>query len=332
MRRLAFACVSAILLTGCGGSAPTWPDIPTRFTESGDAIPVSKNASGGVFKVYQGVTWVFSFRTMPATRFSGAAASFDQLTALYRAGYRLHAVVEATNDEGASHCLGLVCDALSVSLSVAGPTAVPLTTSSDSVSASCTSSCPEPGGPDWTGGQGAILQGKSATRIYPWTVFRADGDYHTMAEVEKRGWEETMQRALAEARENGKKLYVSFDVDVLDPAFVPGTGTPVPGGLTMREALPIVRRLCAENELIGFDIVELAPVLDDTFRSALNANHIMHACLTGVAMRKKGITDPGFLSELATDHGQPEAGLQAERDGKAEKVDPDYGAGSRPRD
>lgn len=155
--------------------------------------------------------------------------------------------------------------------------------------------------------------------------------YHTMAEVEKRGWEETMRRALAEAREDGKKLYVSFDVDVLDPAFVPGTGTPVPGGLTMREALPIVRRLCAENELIGFDIVELAPVLDDTYRSALNANHILHACLTGVAMRRKGITEPGFLSELATDHRQPEAGLQAERGGKAEKVDPDYGPGRAPR-
>jgi agmatinase len=149
--------------------------------------------------------------------------------------------------------------------------------------------------------------------------------YHTMPEVEKRGWEETMRRALAEAREGGKKLYISFDVDVLDPAFVPGTGTPVPGGLTMREALPIVRRLCAENELVGFDIVELAPQLDSTYRSALNANFILHACLTGVAMRKKGITQPGFLSELTTEHMQPEAGLQGERDGKAEKVDPAYG-------
>ena len=38
-----------------------------------------------------------------------------------------------------------------------------------------------------------------------------------------------MESALAEAREGGKKLYISFDVDVLDPAFVPGTGTPIPG-------------------------------------------------------------------------------------------------------
>ena len=110
----------------------------------------------------------------------------------------------------------------------------------------------------------------------------------------------------------------------------PGTGTPVPGGLTMREALPIVRRLCAENQLVGFEIVEVAPQLDPTYRTALNANFIMHACLTGVAMRKKGITQPGFLSDLTTEHMQPEAGLKAERAGKAEKVDPNYARGTRP--
>lgn len=149
--------------------------------------------------------------------------------------------------------------------------------------------------------------------------------YHAMPEIEKRGWEATMERALSEARESGKKIFVSFDVDVLDPAFIPGTGTPVPGGLTMREALPIVRRLCAENELVGFEIVEVAPQLDPTYRTALNANFIMHACLTGVAMRKKGITQTNFLSELTTEHQQPEAGLKAEREGKAEKIDPSYG-------
>ena len=156
--------------------------------------------------------------------------------------------------------------------------------------------------------------------------------YHTMAEVEKRGWDEVMKRALAEAREGGRKIYISFDVDVLDPAFMPGTGTPVPGGLTMREALPIVRRLCAENDLVGFELVELDPLLDGSYRSALNGNFIMHACLTGIAMRREGIKDPGFLSELTTEHLQPGAGLQGAKDGKVEKVDPDYGTGRRTRD
>jgi len=131
--------------------------------------------------------------------------------------------------------------------------------------------------------------------------------YHPMAEIEKNGWEATMERALKEAREGGKKLYISFDVDVLDPAFVVGTGTPVPGGLTMREAVPIVRRLCSESEIVGFEIVEVAPMLDTTYKTALNANFIMHACLTGVAMRKKGITQVGYLSDLTTDHGADRA-------------------------
>lgn len=154
--------------------------------------------------------------------------------------------------------------------------------------------------------------------------------YHAMPEIEKNGWEATMERALKEAREGNRKLYVSFDVDVLDPSVEPGTGTPVPGGLTMREAIPIVRRLCAENDLVGFEIVELAPILDPTYRSALNANFIMHACLTGVAMRKKGITAPGFLSPLTTDHGQPGAYEAAAKAGKAEKIDPAYGPHPRP--
>ena len=154
--------------------------------------------------------------------------------------------------------------------------------------------------------------------------------YHTMAEVEKRGWDAVMKRALAEAREGGKKIYISFDVDVLDPAFMPGTGTPVPGGLTMREAMPMVRRLCAENDLVGFEIVELDPMLDNSYRSALNANFVMHACLTGVAVRRKGIKDPGFLAELTTEHMQPEAGIQGEKEGKHEQVDPNYGTGRKP--
>ena len=153
--------------------------------------------------------------------------------------------------------------------------------------------------------------------------------YHTMAEVEDRGWDAVMEDTLREARENTEKLFISFDVDVLDPAFVPGTGTPVPGGLTMREAIPLVRNLCAQNDMIGFELVELAPNLDPTYRSAMNANYIVHACLTGVAMRKKSITEENYISELTRRHNQPEAGEAAAAAGETEKVDPLYGTGQR---
>ncbi|WIW87412.1 MULTISPECIES: agmatinase family protein [unclassified Sphingobium] len=126
--------------------------------------------------------------------------------------------------------------------------------------------------------------------------------YHTMVEVEKWGWDKVMARALKEARENAKKLWISFDVDVLDPAFMPGTGTPVPGGLTMREAQPIMRNLCAQNDIAGIDIVEVAPYLDTSYKTALNSNFLLNACLAGIAMRKKGLK-PGYLNPVSVDHG-----------------------------
>ncbi|MDX1406444.1 MAG: agmatinase family protein, partial [Woeseiaceae bacterium] len=87
--------------------------------------------------------------------------------------------------------------------------------------------------------------------------------YHPMAEVEKNGWDATMDRVLKEAVEDGPEyIFISFDVDVLDPAYMPGTGTPEPGGLTTREAFPIVRRLCAEKNVVGFELVELNPLVD----------------------------------------------------------------------
>lgn len=129
--------------------------------------------------------------------------------------------------------------------------------------------------------------------------------YHTMPEVEKKGWTAVMEQAIKEAREGTEKLFISFDVDVIDPAFMTGTGTPVPGGLTMREAIPIVRRLCAETNVVGFDLIEVDPLVDESnYVTALNSNAIMHACLTGIAMRKKGITEQHYLSPLATEHGQ----------------------------
>ncbi|HWK42965.1 MAG TPA: agmatinase family protein, partial [Croceibacterium sp.] len=122
--------------------------------------------------------------------------------------------------------------------------------------------------------------------------------YHTMVEVERDGWEAVMQRALREARQNTKKLWISFDVDVLDPAFMPGTGTPVPGGLTMREAQPIMRRLCAENDIAGIDIVEVAPYLDTSYKTALNSNYLLNACLAGIAMRREGLK-PGYFNPVS---------------------------------
>ena len=127
--------------------------------------------------------------------------------------------------------------------------------------------------------------------------------YHTMAEIEDRGFEAVMEDVIKEAKDGPEYMFVSFDIDVLDPAFVPGTGTPEPGGLTPREAFPILRRLCAESNVVGFELVELAPMLDPTYVSALNANRLIRECMTGIAMRKLGLTEPHYLSPLTKEHG-----------------------------
>ena len=70
-------------------------------------------------------------------------------------------------------------------------------------------------------------------------------------------------RLVAELRERfaGRPVYLTIDVDGLDPAFAPGTGTPVPGGLTTREVLGLLRGL-AGMAIVGMDVVEIAPALD----------------------------------------------------------------------
>lgn len=124
--------------------------------------------------------------------------------------------------------------------------------------------------------------------------------YHTMAEIERDGWDAVLKRVVKEANDGPKYLYISFDIDVMDPAYTPGTGTPEPGGLTPREIFPLLRRLCTENNLVGFDLVELNPMNDANLTTTLYANRIVQECLTGIAMRKKGITKGDYLSPLTS--------------------------------
>lgn len=128
--------------------------------------------------------------------------------------------------------------------------------------------------------------------------------YHTMAAVERDGWDSVMSRVVDEAKATQKPVFISLDVSVMDTAQLRAAGRAVPGGLTMREVMPLLRRLCAETEIAGFELADMAPMLDFTYVSALNANYLMNACLAGMALRKEGITEANYLSPLALDHGQ----------------------------
>jgi len=86
--------------------------------------------------------------------------------------------------------------------------------------------------------------------------------WHLMAEIEERGFDAVLDQAIAEALDGPELIYLSVDVDVLDPAYAPGTGTPEPGGLTSVELLRAVRRIAGRVRLAGLDVVEVAPAYD----------------------------------------------------------------------
>jgi len=99
--------------------------------------------------------------------------------------------------------------------------------------------------------------------------------------IESLGLDAALDEAIAMASEGVDGLYVSFDLDSVDAAAFPGTGTPEPGGFSSREALKIARRLGRANP-IAFDAVELAPVYDLSGISARLACGVVMAFLSGV--------------------------------------------------
>jgi len=82
-------------------------------------------------------------------------------------------------------------------------------------------------------------------------------------------------------------VYVSFDIDCLDPAFAPGTGTPEVGGVTVREAQAILRGL-AGIDIIGGDVVEVAPAYDATANTAHAGAQILFEILSLISIRHAG--------------------------------------------
>ena len=86
------------------------------------------------------------------------------------------------------------------------------------------------------------------------------------------------------ARVEDRLVYVSVDIDVLDPAFAPGTGTPEAGGLTSRELLAILRSFAGAN-LVGADLVEVAPVYDHAEITGIAASHVAYELVSAMAPR-----------------------------------------------
>ena len=98
-----------------------------------------------------------------------------------------------------------------------------------------------------------------------------------------------VQSTVAKIRQrlNGSPVYVSFDIDFLDAAYAPGTGTPEIGGFTTHEALQIMYRSCLGQNLIGMDLVEVLPAHDNSAITALAGASLMHVFLGSLAKNKE---------------------------------------------
>ncbi len=106
-----------------------------------------------------------------------------------------------------------------------------------------------------------------------------------MHDVRDLGIREVVARALAHVGEG--PVYVTVDVDVLDPAFAPGTGTPEPGGMTSVDLLWAVREIAARVDLVGADVVEVLPTaIGSADITALVAERTVRELLTGLAVRR----------------------------------------------
>lgn len=90
----------------------------------------------------------------------------------------------------------------------------------------------------------------------------------TMRDIDEKGMGKVVKEAIERAKDHTKGVHVTFDVDVLDPSEAPGTGTPVPGGLTMREAHLAMELLSERNVATSFELVEVNPLLDNGNRTA----------------------------------------------------------------
>ena len=108
-----------------------------------------------------------------------------------------------------------------------------------------------------------------------------------MHDVRRQGIEAVVERALDVVGEG--PVFLSVDVDVLDPAFAPGTGTPEPGGLTSaRAALGRAARSPRGVELVGADVVEVCPTaIGSADPTALVAERTVREIMTGIALRRR---------------------------------------------
>ena len=113
--------------------------------------------------------------------------------------------------------------------------------------------------------------------------------WHLMEDVRQRGIDAVIEETIV-AMEGLAHVFLSVDIDVCDPAYAPGTGTPEPGGLSACDLLAGVRRLSAALPIAGLEVVEVSPPYDHAEITALLAHRVVLEALSGIALRRLGRT------------------------------------------
>jgi agmatinase len=121
--------------------------------------------------------------------------------------------------------------------------------------------------------------------VFDW--MRARGmRWHLMREIEERGAEAVIDDAISEALDGADAVYLSIDIDVIDPGMAPGTGTPEPGGMLTREVLRAIRRIVTAVDLAAMDVVEVSPPFDHAEITAGAANRCVLEAISALAAKR----------------------------------------------
>jgi agmatinase len=121
-----------------------------------------------------------------------------------------------------------------------------------------------------------------------WTWMRSEGvRWHRMEQIIESGIDSVMASVLYEIGD-ANNVFISVDIDVLDPAYAPGTGTPEPGGMTTWQLMRAVRAVALEKGFVGLDIVEVSPPYDHAQITAMAANRVVLEAISALALWKRG--------------------------------------------
>jgi agmatinase len=116
--------------------------------------------------------------------------------------------------------------------------------------------------------------------------------WHLMTEIEERGAEAVVSDAIGQALDGPELIYLSVDIDVIDPGMAPGTGTPEPGGMLTRELLRAIRQVVSRVELAAMDVVEVAPPFDHAEVTAAAAHRCVLEAISALAARRRDAGEP----------------------------------------